>query len=355
MRGMFCALRAAFALREESKVVSSHLRMFHRGRVVRNFFVGLLAGFLLVPVCLAQTAPFTLTPSGGLSPAAVDAGQTATAVIDLTGDSSVGSVALSCTVTSNVSTTSMPTCQISPNSATPPATPSLTVTTLGATPAGEYSFTVVGTANGTTEQSTPLLLNVVEATQSYALTVTQSLNPGTVSPGGTAQAIVTITPLAGYSGTVTLSCLSITPAVVASPYCSFLSNTTPPENSITVESGTPATATMTISTYGTQQTTAELISPRIFSGFWFGVPGVVLVGLGIRRRKNKFFACFGALMLMALSLLVPACGGITATSNNNYGYTTPKNTYSITITGVDENGVSPGQTGTAATVSLTVN
>ncbi len=327
--------------------------MIYYRQVVRIFFVGLLASFLFPHSSYAQAA-FTLTP-GTLSPAAVDAGGAATAVINLGGDSSVGSVSLSCAVTSSLSTTAMPTCLISPGTATPAATLSLTVTSLGATPAGQYSITVTGTAAGNTQTAT-LFLNVVEAQQNYALTVTRAINPGTVSPGGVAQAIITITPISGYSGTVTLSCLSVSPTVVASPYCSFLSNTTPAQPSVQVSTGTPATATMTISTYGTQQTTAELISPRIFDLFWFGVPGLVLAGAGATRRgKRKLLALLAALTLASVTLLLPACGGISPTSNNVYGYITPKNTYNFTITGVDSNGVSPSSTGTQATVSLAVN
>jgi hypothetical protein len=353
--GWFCARRAAFARLEESKVVSLLPLMFYHRVILRIFFGALIASFLFPHSSYAQ-APFTLTP-GTLSPAAVDPGGVSTAVVNLDADTSVGSVSLSCAVTTSLSTTAMPTCLISPSTATPNAVLSLTVTALGASPAGQYSITVTGTAAGfPTQNSTPLFLNVVEAEQNYALTVTRAINPGTVSPGGVAQATVTITPISGYSGAVVLSCLSVTPTVVASPYCSFLSNTTPPQLSVQVSSGTPATATMTISTYGTQQTTAELFSPRIFSTFWLGVPGLVLAGFGVSRRgKRNLLALFGALMVAAASLLLPACGGITPTSNNTLGYITPKNTYMLTITGVDQNGVSPSNTGTQATVSLVVN
>jgi len=334
--------------------VSLRLLMFCHKQVVRIFFAGLLASFLFAQHSLAQ-GTFTLT-AGTLTPAAVDPGSAASAVINLGGDSSVGSVSLTCAVTSSISTTAMPTCLVSPSAATPPATPSLTVTSLGATPAGQYTITVTAAASGSTPLTTTLFLNVVQAQQNYALTVTRAIDPGTVTAGGTAQAIVTITPLSGYSGAVTLSCLSISPTVVASPYCSFLSTTTPAQASVQVAAGTPATATMTISTYGTQQTTAELIPPRGFDFFWFGVPGLVLAGAGVTRRgKRKLLDLLGALTLAAMILLLPACGGISPTSNNTYGYITPKNTYVLTITGVDQNGVSPGTTGTAATVSLTVN
>jgi hypothetical protein len=334
--------------------VSLRPLMFYYRKVVRILLVAWVATFLLPHDSDAQ-ATFTLTP-GALNPAAVDPAGVATAVITLGGDSSVGTVSLSCAVTSSISTTAMPTCLISPTAATPSATLSLTVTSLGATPAGQYSITVTGTASSGTVTSIPLFLNVVEAQQNYALTVTRAISPGTVTPGGVAQAIITITPISGYSGTVTLSCLSISPSVVASPYCSFESNTTPAQPSVAVAAGTPAAATITINTYGTQQTTAELISPRIFYTLLLGVPSLVLAGVGsMRRAKRKFLAFLAALTLAAVTLLLPACGGISPTTNNTYGYVTPKNTYMFTISGVDQNGVSPSNTGTQATISLTVN
>jgi hypothetical protein len=55
---------------------------------------------------------------------------------------------------------------------------------------------------------------------------------------------------------------------------------------------------------------------------------------------------------------LPSCGSTHAISNNSNGLVTPKNTYTVTLTGVDANGISPSNTTTtttAATVSLTVN
>jgi hypothetical protein len=335
--------------------VSPRLLMFYCSQILRIFLVALAATFLLPHRSDAQATSFTLT-AGALNPAAVDPAGVATAVVTLGGDSSVGTVSLSCAVTSTISTTAMPTCLISPSAATPSATLSLTVTSLGATPSGQYSITITGTAGGTTVTSSPLFLNVVQAQQNYALTVTRAISPGSITAGGVATAIITITPISGYSGTVTLSCLSISPSVVASPYCTFQSNTTPSQAFVTVLAGTPVAGTLTINTFGTQQTTAELTSPRIFYTFLFGVPGLVLASAGsMRRAKRKFLAFFAALIVVALTLLLPACGGISLTSNNTYGYVTPKNTYMFTISGVDQNGVSPSNSGTQASISLTVN
>jgi hypothetical protein len=323
-----------------------------RARVAAFAVLAALLCVASVPSLHAQS--FTLTPTT-LTPAAVDPGGEATAQISLGVTSSVGSISLTCTVSSNnssVSTSDYPGCLISPNSATSNAILSLTVTAGSDTPAGEYSVTVTGTASSETETTSPLYLNVVDVQQDYSLTVTKTISPGTVSPGGGAEATVTVTPIASYTGTVTLSCLSVSPAEVAGPYCSF----NPP--TVTVSSSTGSTSVLTVSTYGTQQTVGELEFPRALRSLWLVLPGLVLASVGTGRVRRKRVTGFLVLLLTVASgfLILPSCGGKTTTSNNTIGYVTPKDTYTFTLTGVDQNGVSPSNTTTdQATVSLTVN
>ena len=128
---------------------------------------------------------------------------------------------------------------------------------------------------------------------------------------------------------------------------------------VAVSSGAPATATLTISTYGIVQNQAKRTIPRIFYALWFAVPGLALAGIGAGGRHRKKLLGLLLLLVMATSILVlPSCGSTNPTSNNSNGLVTPKNTYTITLTGVDANGISPSNTTTtttAATVSLTVN
>jgi hypothetical protein len=317
------------------------------------FFAGVFAFFFGNAGAL-EAQDFTLTAST-LTPAAVDPGGTATAQITLTGNASNGAVSLACTVSSTnsgISTSEYPTCLISPSSATPNAIPSLTVTSLNSTPAGQYSITVTGTDSSGTYPATPTLyLNVVDVQEDYTITITQAISPGTVSPGGGAEATITVTPIASYSGTVTLSCGSVTPSQIAGPYCSF----NPPTVDVTTTEG--AASVLTISTYGTQQTVSDLKLPRIFRGFWLAIPGLVLMGVGFGGAQRKKLAGFFLLLAVACGfLLLPSCGGQTRTSNNDLDYVTPKATYQFTLTGVDQNGISPSNSTTdQATVSLTVN
>jgi hypothetical protein len=366
-RHSFVSARAAFAPLEESKVVSSHPFMFNTsmfnsgtfnaGQVLRAVvFALMLALFMAGQVSLAYgQASFTLTTSTLQPSAGVDPGGTATSIIDLQPVNGFDSlVSLSCAVTSTQFTDNLPVCSVSPSTATPPANgPSITITTVGATAAGQYTITVTGTSGSETETALPLYLNVVDVPQDYTLTISQTISPGTVSPGSGAEATVTVTPIASYTGSVTLSCFSVTPVVVAAPICAF----DPPTVSVT--NGAAPTSVLTISTFGTTGTVTKVATPRIFYAFWLAFPALALIGAGSSGKRRKTW--LGLLLLITMGsgfLFLPSCNSNNAMLNNPSGLVTPKNTYTFTLTGVDANGVAPSNTTTTtaqATVSLTVN
>jgi hypothetical protein len=311
--------------------------------------------FALAHAAVAQT--FTMTPST-LSPANLIPGETATATIQITTTNGfTGSVALTCAVAPPVTTGAAPTCLPSPASVTPDATDSLTVTANGA-PAGEYTFTITATSGSETETAT-LYLTVVDVPADYTLTITRPVSPSTVSAGNGATATILVTPVAGYSGSVTLSCESITPVVLAAPICAFS-----PQPVVIVNGAAPP-ATLTISTYGTTtDPVAKASRWRIFYAFWWAVPALALIGTGAtsaKKGKKGRTTLMGLIFLMAVAsslLFLPSCNSTSTTSNtsNTSNLVTPKNTYTITLNGVDANGISPGNTtGTGATVTLIVN
>jgi hypothetical protein len=335
--------------------VSSYQFMLNLRQIARAIlFVLLWSLFTAAHASLAYGQDFTITPSP-LQPAAVDPGGIATSVIALDAVPNSGfdsSVALSCIVTSQVTGT-LPLCTISPTSAIPNATPSLTVTTSGDNSPGEYTITITATSGSTTQTAT-LFLNVIAIPEDYTLTVSKPISPGTVAAGAQAQATITVTPIAGYTGLVTLSCLSVTPVVTAAPYCSFGNPPTP----VDVTGGVPATGVLTISTFGSALTTSQLSHPRIFYALWLAVPGLALIAAGATGRRTQ--KLLGLLLLVAVAsclLFMPACNATTTTGTTTVnGQITPKDTYTFTITGADQNGAGPSNTTTTeATVSLTVN
>lgn len=332
----------------------------HLARAIIFSLLLAATGGVSAPAALAQS--FTLTPSA-LTPPAVSAGDSAVGSLSVepTGGFD-GTVQIACNVTSTTVTSNLPTCVISPDSVTPPAIPSITISTCGGvtstctgpTPTGVYSIVITGTSQETTSPPPPvnLSINVVGSTaQDFALSVLPTTaSPNPVTPGNSATTTVTVSGIGSYSGTVTVACLSITPVVEAEPYCTF----NPP--TVTVSSGGPAqTTTLTITTLGPVPVVTEVFHlPRLFYAMFLVFPGIAIIGATAgRKRRARFLAFFLLLTVAGSLLLLPACGG--TTKNNPTGLTTPKNTYTFTLTATDNNGNGPANSTNPPTVMLTVD
>jgi hypothetical protein len=333
-----------------------HLRTIPAGIA----FLCLFATFLTLPAS-AQT--FTLTadplsfdavPPTGVSSANITVGAL---------NGFLGTVNLSCQVSPVL--TNGPSCTVSPASVTAPASASATITTQADTPTVAYSITITGTApsTGQTASTQPESLTVLAVTPQFTITVQKAVVPSSVPAGSGGEGTITVTPINGYqspgypTGGVTLSCTTITPLVIIPPVCSFSypnGQTSLPVN------GTPATSTITISSYG-PVTTGAVAHPRGFPALWLPVPMLALVGLGAAASGKRTRKAWGLLAFFVISgalFLAPACGNSTPTTTTPNGVT-PNNTYTFTVTGVDADGVIASNTGsttsTNPTVSLTVN
>jgi hypothetical protein len=347
--------------------VSSHPLMVNPRQLARPLVFALLLSLLsAATVSTAYGQQFTLAVTSPLAPSAVDPGEKSLATISIgaTGgfDSPVSFDTTPCTVTP-VQSAGTPVCSVSPGSVTPPGQAFVTITTTGgaqgsgATPPGLYTITITGTSGATSIPLT-LTLNVVNVTEDYTLSVAPTLaTPSPVTAGSIATTIVTVTPIASYTGNVTLNCLSITPVVEFEPYCSF----NPPSVAVTAGSA-PQPSTLTITTLG-QIPNTGLRSRRIFYAIWLLLPGLALVGVGATGSRRKHL--LGALLLVGIAgslIFMPSCSSATRTNSPNGGYT-PNNTYTFIISGTDQNGASPGnptscpvgQTCNLATVQLVVN
>jgi len=109
----------------------------------------------------------------------------------------------------------------------------LTVAAAGATPPGTYTSTISATASGQPSPKTFALSVTVGSSPDYAMTVTSP--PASVTPGGSTSLQITLTPAAGYAGTVTLSCSGFNFS------CSFS-----PSSTVTL-AGSPVDVTATLS------------------------------------------------------------------------------------------------------------
>src|SRR5205807_3939918 len=235
---------------------------------VRVLAVTLLVVMALIAVPSARAQDFTLQVIQPFQPSSVVPGGSSSATIAVSPLNGFnGSVSLAqCDVTP-VQTISPPTCLVSPATVTPPASPSVTLTTSSTTPSGSYVATATG-IGGTTTQQVSLTFAVLTVTPGYTITVTGAVNPTTVHAGSGATATVTVTPANGYTGNVTLSCSAITPTVTPAPSCSFA------PNPVVVSGPAAQSSTLTITTIVNK---AAISRPRIFYAIWLPLPAFVLM------------------------------------------------------------------------------
>ena len=170
-----------------------------------------------------------------------------------------------------------------------------------------------------------------------------ALSPSSGHPGVSATSTVTVTPLNGFTGTVTLGC-TVAQAVPNAPTCTG--------TAVDITSSAPGTGTLTVNT-----TAASALLERPSSGIFYAmlmpVVGMALLGAGIGSAGSRRRKWFGFLMLGLILcglLLMPACGGSgSGTKTGNGG--TPTGPYAITVTGTSGSTVVGG----TPTLTLTVN
>ena len=160
--------------------------------------------------------------------------------------------------------------------------------------------------------------SVPAETSDFAMTVGPN-NFSVAAAGDTATYQVNLTPHPLYNYPIALSCSGQPTGAT----CNFT-----PQTSITLQSVSGATATLSISTTARPIVTpAAFVFPRWFLGLWLVVPGLVMCSGGRQRRRIA-----GVLMLCAvfgLLVLLPACSH-TSTQAPVSG--TPAGTYTITVT-----------------------
>lgn len=178
-------------------------------------------------------------------------------------------------------------------------------------------------------------------------------SPSSVTAGSSATSTVTVNPQPGYVGTINLSC-SISPTIqssaAATPATCSLSPT-----SVDVTAGATAPPTTTLTFTSAKPAQASFKFPtNIFYALWLPIPGLALIGAGFRSRASR--RSIWRLLLLGLLLggLIATPGCVSYKHLGNVG--TPPGQYTISINGVDANGLSQASNsgGTTNTVSVVV-
>jgi hypothetical protein len=304
---------------------------------------------------MAAFDPFAIDPNGiAISNITLVAGTGFTAT-----------VTLGCQVTSSQSGVTLPQCLISPATVQPSGSASATILTqyaqngqtVNASP-GTYTVIVTGTGGSKTHQGAQPI-TVLAVNPQFTITIQDQVLPNTVTPPNGGIGTVSINPVFGYQGNVTLSCASITPLVTIPPQCQFTYLPCSQANAACVTTG-PVPVQVSIITFGPEPNTA-VQRPRVFYAFWLPFPMLGLIIFGIStggKRSRKAWALFTLFLLCASLMLLPACGNNLTPSTSTPQGITPKGAYTFTLEGVDTSGNISSNTGTAnqaPTITLTVN
>jgi hypothetical protein len=252
--------------------------------------------------------PATSTTTLAATPTAGDVNGQITLKASVSGDSPTGSVSFA------AGTTSLGTATITNGVAT-------LQTSFAA--AGSYATTATYQGDKDNTVSTSSSVTIVIAAPDFTISATPA--SATITPGQTATFTFTVTPVAGFTGTVTFSCGAL-PAEAA---CSFS------PASVTPTGGSPATSTLTITTAAA---TAALNRHSVPSAPpWIPAGGLALAGaMGlaftpkkIRRWNHHLHLLWWGLLLASVFLSVMGCGG--GGSSPAGPATTPTGSYTISV------------------------
>jgi hypothetical protein len=303
-------------------------------------------------------APPGLTLSG--SPVSVVAGATGTSTLTITPTNGFsGTVPLECdSAAFSGGAIDVPTCSSIPPvtiSGNAPATITFSIQTQPATTPGDYTEfvnAVDSTGNIMANTNTAIVAVTVSAPPpGFALTNTAV---SIAAPGASGTSTITISPSAGFAGSVALSCTVTGPATaVDPPTCSVAA---PPA----ITGTTTVSATLTVNTTaasGSSNATGHAATafrkqpnPMLALGGGGALVAFLFFGLPLRRPRAQTLPSL--LLLGAFATIVMGCGGAQKAANP---VTTPANPgttvgcYMVTVTG------SSGTLTASTIVAVTVN
>ena len=165
---------------------------------------------------------------------------------------------------------------------------------------GTYAVIASYTGDSENQPSTSNAVSIAVGAPDF--TVAVSPGTATITPGQSVAATLTITPVAGYSGTVSFSCGTL-PNLAA---CAFAPSSVTPSN------GTAATTKLTITTTApsaqTQRGAVRSLEPIVWTSV---VLLLFLPGHWLKRCRRRIYSLWLLLFLISLS----GCGGSNTSSS----------------------------------------
>ena len=233
-----------------------------------------------------------------------------------------------------------------PSSLVPNTSCQISVTFTPAAAGTRTAALIVADSAANSPQSIPLT-----GVGSTAPNYTVSANPTsvTVNPGSAANYVITITPLNGYDGTVTINCPSSLPSGVT---C----------NTPTIAPG-KTQATLTVSTAGPSAAmvaTPDVNSRQGASNLWASLSGVGLVGMILagdwKKRNRRGMGIMLGILAVVMILALVGCGGGSISGGGGGGGGTPAGTYPLQVVATGTAGTNQGSTAPhPVPVTLVVN
>jgi hypothetical protein len=233
-----------------------------------------------------------------------------------------------------------------PSSLVPNTSCQISVTFTPAAAGTRTAALIVADSAANSPQSIPLT-----GVGSTAPNYTVSANPTsvTVNPGSAANYVITITPLNGYDGTVTINCASSLPSGVT---C----------NTPTIAPG-KTQATLTVSTAGPSAAmvaTPDVNSRQGASNLWASLSGVGLVGMILagdwKKRNRRGMGIMLGILAVVMILALVGCGGGSISGGGGGGGGTPAGTYPLQVVATGTAGTNQGSTAPhRVPVTLVVN
>jgi hypothetical protein len=265
------------------------------------------------------------------------AATTTTLTILPVSNNGVGGLQLSALVTSLVAGTPTGTVAFTNGTSTTPlatvnlstAVDGIVTFTTSTTTYTNYSFTASYSGDGLYDPSSS---TVTEGADFVVVAPTTTLG---IPDGAQQVESVAVTPIHGYTGTLTASCSNL-PANVL---CRFLP--TP------VVLSTTSSVTLSVQVFvGVSPFTGSLSRPavRASSRAWLALLLMAPLAFGLRRRKGKRALAVPTLLTFALLAVLSSslmgCGSNKTPAYSETTYKTPDGTYPITVTLTDTNNVS---------------